>query len=53
MRFDGNGGASPNYEPNSFGGPNQDPAYETGVVKGLGITISKIAALEEKLVPAD
>jgi len=27
MRFDGNGGASPNYEPNSFGGPTQDPAY--------------------------
>jgi catalase len=27
MRFDGNGGASPNYEPNSFGGPTQDPKY--------------------------
>jgi catalase len=27
MRFDGNGGASPNYEPNSFGGPMQDPKY--------------------------
>jgi catalase len=27
MRFDGNGGASPNYEPNSFGGPTQDAAY--------------------------
>jgi catalase len=27
MSFDGNGGASPNYEPNSFGGPTQDPAY--------------------------
>jgi hypothetical protein len=26
-RFDDNGGASPNYEPNSFGGPTQDPAY--------------------------
>ena len=25
MRFDGNGGAAPNYEPNSFGGPTQDP----------------------------
>lgn len=24
MRFDGNGGAAPNYEPNSFGGPTQD-----------------------------
>ncbi|HEY4978669.1 MAG TPA: catalase [Candidatus Acidoferrum sp.] len=27
MRFDGNHGAEPNYEPNSFGGPKQDPAY--------------------------
>jgi catalase len=27
MRFDGNGGAKPNYEPNSFGGPQEDPAY--------------------------
>ncbi len=27
MRFDGNGGASPNYEPNSFSGPTQDPKY--------------------------
>ena len=26
-RFDDNGGASPNYEPNSFGGPTQDAAY--------------------------
>jgi catalase len=27
MSFDGNGGASPNYEPNSFGGPTQDATY--------------------------
>jgi catalase len=27
MRFDGNYGAQPNYEPNSFGGPTQEPAY--------------------------
>ncbi|WP_207458748.1 catalase [Azospirillum sp. SYSU D00513] len=26
MRFDGNGGGRPNYEPNSFGGPAQQPA---------------------------
>jgi len=26
MRFDGNGGGSVNYEPNSFGGPAEDPA---------------------------
>jgi catalase len=25
MRFDDNGGGSPNYEPNSFGGPAEDP----------------------------
>jgi catalase len=27
MRFDDNGGAAPNYEPNSFGGPKQDAKY--------------------------
>jgi catalase len=27
MRFDGNGGGSVNYEPNSMGGPRQDPAH--------------------------
>jgi len=27
MRFDGNGGASANYEPNSFGGPTDDKLY--------------------------
>jgi catalase len=27
MRFDGNGGSAPNYEPNSFGGPTEDPRY--------------------------
>src|SRR4029077_12045518 len=27
MRFDGNFGSAPNYEPNSFGGPTEDPAY--------------------------
>jgi len=26
MRFDDNGGAGPNYEPNSFGGPKAQPA---------------------------
>jgi catalase len=28
MRFDENGGAGPNYEPNSFGGPVEDPSYK-------------------------
>ena len=27
MRFDGNGGDLPNYEPNSFGGPKEDPKF--------------------------
>lgn len=27
MRFDGNFGSAPNYEPNSFNGPAEDPAY--------------------------
>jgi len=27
MRFDGNGGAAPNYEPNSFNGPKENPEY--------------------------
>jgi len=27
MRFDDNAGPGPNYEPNSFGGPTADPAY--------------------------
>jgi catalase len=27
MRADENGGIGPNYEPNSFGGPQEDPAY--------------------------
>jgi catalase len=28
LRFNENGGATPNYEPNSFGGPMEDPAYK-------------------------
>ncbi len=28
MRFDGNGGGAVNYEPNSFGGPVEDPAFK-------------------------
>ncbi|MBI1357504.1 MAG: catalase [Acidobacteria bacterium] len=28
MRFDGNGGGSVNYEPNSFGGPRQDARFQ-------------------------
>ena len=36
MRLDGNGGGSVNYEPNSFGGPKQDPAYREPPLKITG-----------------
>ncbi len=36
MRFDGNGGGSVNYEPNSFGGPVEDPAVKEPPLKILG-----------------
>ncbi|HPE41469.1 MAG TPA: catalase, partial [Thermotogota bacterium] len=36
MRFDENGGASPNYEPNSFGGPKEDPAFREPPLKISG-----------------
>ncbi len=36
MRFDENGGGSPNYEPNSFGGPTADPAYREPPLKISG-----------------
>ena len=36
MRFDDNGGASPNYEPNSFGGPKADPSCKEPPLKISG-----------------
>ncbi len=36
MRFDDNRGASVNYEPNSFGGPKEDPAYKEPPLKISG-----------------
>jgi catalase len=36
MRFDDNGGASPNYEPNSFGGPIEDHSYDEPPLKISG-----------------
>jgi Catalase len=36
MRFDGNGGGSVNYEPNSFGGPTQDSRYAEPPLKISG-----------------
>ncbi len=36
MRFDGNEGAAVNYEPNSFGGPKADPAFNEPPLKISG-----------------
>ncbi len=36
MRFDGNGGVGPNYEPNRFGGPVENPAYREPPLKVCG-----------------
>jgi catalase len=36
MRFDDNGGGSPNYEPNSFGGPVEDPRFREPPLKISG-----------------
>jgi len=36
LRFDDNGGPAPNYEPNSFGGPVQDPQYTEPPMKITG-----------------
>ena len=38
MRFDGNGGDLPNYEPNSFGGPKEDPRYKERPYKNTATT---------------
>ena len=36
MRFDGNGGGSVNYEPNSFGGPKEDARFKEPPLKITG-----------------
>jgi catalase len=36
MRFDGNSGGAPNYEPNSFGGPVEDPRFQEPPLKISG-----------------
>ena len=36
MRFDGNYGSMPNYEPNSYGGPAEDSAYREHAREGSG-----------------
>jgi len=33
MRFDGNDGGAVNYEPNSFGGPVEDPSFKEPPLK--------------------
>ncbi|MGO9263039.1 MAG: hypothetical protein ACLQU1_43185 [Bryobacteraceae bacterium] len=45
MRADENGGDSPNYEPNSFGGPVEDPRYRELPYK---ISARSIATTTEK-----
>ncbi len=37
MSIDGNGGAGPNYYPNTFGGPEPDPHYATPVLNVSGM----------------
>jgi catalase len=36
MRFDGNGGGTVNYEPNSYGGPTEDPRFKEPPLKISG-----------------
>jgi catalase len=36
MRFDDNGGSAPVYEPNSFGGPTEDPSFSEPQLKISG-----------------
>ncbi|GGE37148.1 vegetative catalase [Pullulanibacillus camelliae] len=40
MRFDGNGGGSVNYEPNSFGGPKESPADSPAPFEVSGVAAS-------------
>lgn len=46
MRFDGNGGGSPNYEPNSFGGPTQDAKYTEHPVNYHTSTVARFSHRE-------
>jgi catalase len=48
MRFDGNGGAGPNYWPNSFGGPEPDPS-----VAEPALEVSGVAARQPYAHPND
>ena len=42
MRFDNNGGGSPNYYPNSFGGPEPDPKVAEPLFEVSGKSAPKI-----------
>ncbi len=47
MRFDGNGGDLPNYEPNSFGGPKEDPRYRETPYQAND-TLEKVARYDHR-----
>jgi catalase len=58
MRFDGNYGSAPNYEPNSFYGPVQDPAHRerSRAISGSvdrHIVWMRITARNQGIFPAD
>jgi len=46
MTFTDNGGASPNYEPNSFGGPTQDSRYVERPTKYATSTVGRFSHRE-------
>jgi len=45
MRFDSNGGASPNYWPNSFGGPAPDPSVAAPPIDAAGMAARHVYPL--------
>jgi catalase len=46
-RFDGNGGSAVNYEPNSFGGPVQDPGVQEPALRLRGGEARRFAPRDE------
>jgi len=47
MQFTDNGGNLPNYEPNSFGGPKQDPAYTERPTTYASATVGRFSHRED------
>jgi len=45
MRFDDNGGEAPNYEPNSLGGPVQDPGVKEPPLRISGSEASPVPSI--------